>query len=99
MKESRHECVILKHTEDGSCEIPESAWADLARAVRDTFDATLDVHDQCCAEAYPDLETHYFVQIFEETHDLGAMCPVFQFIKPRVHALIDKYTTPPGPLL
>lgn len=98
MKQSQHDCVILKDTNDGSCEIPESAWANLARAVRDTFDATMDVHDQGCAEDHLGLPPHYFAQILEDTCYRGPLCPVFQFIKPRVQTLVDKYTTPHIPL-
>ena len=93
MQTSHFDCVIFKHTKRGPREIPASVWVDLARALRDTFGATMHLHDQCCDGGGRDLQLHYFVEVvLEGTH--SSIGPILQFIEPRLNAIADQYTTP-----
>lgn len=92
-------CVIPAQTPDSDCEIPASAWIDLARELRNTFDAELHVRVRSWPKSDPELPPHRTVEVlFQGAIDPQAPLPIIRFIEPRIKRIVEQYSTPHIPL-
>jgi len=99
MKTTHLAFFIRRQIPTATCEIPASAWTDLARDLRDIFDATMHVHDRSRPRRNADLPPHYRLEIVVQgAHEPEDLMPLARFVAPRIEAIARKHSTPRIPL-
>lgn len=85
--------AIPQTTDDGTVEIPISAWADVRKVAEEEFNATITFHDHTEPGSYHGRDfvpfAHYLVEV---TLDAEQVDDFVERIDPLIDAVIERHT-------